>query len=95
MEWTNSFYPTLSSALLTTLSPVPFTTEEITGSTNEAAKGGNKAPKNQPSGCFISCFTVLVTPSVNTSKSTNDFIIFIISFKFVSTYFSVKLIYYI
>ena len=29
---------------------------------------------------FISCFTVSVTPSINTSKSSNDFIILIISF---------------
>ena len=29
---------------------------------------------------FISCFTISVTPSINTPKSSNDFIILIISF---------------
>ena len=33
-------------ALLTPLPRIPFTTEEITGCTNEAAKGANKAPRN-------------------------------------------------
>ena len=42
-----SIYPL--SALLTPLPPMPFTTEEITGCTNEAAKGANKAPRNLPS----------------------------------------------
>ena len=58
---------------------MPFTTEEITGCTNEAAKGANKAPRNPPSS-FISSFTVLANPSINTFESSNDFIIFIISF---------------
>ena len=36
--------------------PLPvihFTTEEITGCTNEAFKGANKAPRNQPYCFFI------------------------------------------
>ena len=33
-------------ALLTPLPHTPYTTEEITGFTNEAAKGVNKAPRN-------------------------------------------------
>ena len=67
-------------ALLTPLLLIHFTTEEITGCTNEAAKGANKVPRNLPSCFFISSFTVSVTPSMNTPESSNDFIILIISF---------------
>ena len=45
MEWNKKFpsmYPL--PALLTPLPLIPFTTEEITGYTNEAAKGANKTP---------------------------------------------------
>ena len=56
--------------LLTPVSLIPFTTEEITGCTNEAAIGANKAPRNRPSCFFISCFTVSVTPSINTPESS-------------------------
>ena len=59
---------------------VPSITEEITVCTNEVAKGGNKAPRNPPSCFFIPSFTVSVTSSINTPKSSIDFIIFIISF---------------
>ena len=52
-------------ALLIILPLIPFTTE-IAGCTNEAAKGANKARRNQPSCFFISCFTVSVIPSINT-----------------------------
>ena len=53
------------------------TTAEITGCIIEAATGANKAPRNY---CFfISCFTVSVTPSINTPESS-DFVILIISF---------------
>ena len=57
-----------------------FTTEEINGciNDNEAAKGGSKAPSNHF--FFISCFTVSVTSSVNTTESSIDFMIFITSF---------------
>ena len=65
--------------LLTPLPLIPFITEKITGCTNEAAKGANKAPRNPPS-FFISFFTVSVTPSSNTMESSNGFIIFIVSF---------------
>ena len=44
------------------------------------AKGANKAPRNLLYCFFISCFTVSVNPSINTSKSSNDFMILIISF---------------
>ena len=54
------------SALLPPLPLIPFTTEEITGCTNEAAKGANKTPRNPPSCFFISSFTISVTPSINT-----------------------------
>ena len=72
-----SIYPL--PVLPTPLLLIPFTTEEITGCTNEAAKGANKAPTNPPSCCFISCFTVSVTPSINTPEVSNDFMILIIS----------------
>ena len=55
--------------------PFLFTKEEATGATSEAAK----APRNPPSYFFISCFTVSVTPSINTSKFSSDFMILIIS----------------
>ena len=56
---------------------MPFTTEEITGRTNETAKGPNKAPRNPPFVFFTLSFTVLVAPSINTPESSNDFMIFI------------------
>ena len=40
-------------AFLTPLPLITFTTEEITGCTNEVAKGANKAPRNLRSCCFI------------------------------------------
>ena len=64
-------YPLL--ALLIPPPLIPFTTE-ITGCTNEAAKGANKAPRNLPP-FFISCFAISVTPSINTPESSNDFMI--------------------
>ena len=67
-------------ALLTPLPLILLTTEEVTGCTNEAAKGASKAPQNVPYCFFISCFTVLVTSSINTTESSNDFMILIISF---------------
>ena len=57
---------------------MPFTTEEITGCTNETAKGTNETRRNLPS-CFFSCFTVSVTP-INTSESSNDFIMILSNF---------------
>ena len=62
-------------ALLTPLPLITFTTEEIFSYTNEAAKGANKAARNASSCSFISCFTVSVTPSINTPESYNHFII--------------------
>ena len=67
-------------ALLTPLPLKLFTTEEIIGCTIEAAKGANKAPRSPPSCFFILCFTVSVTPSINTLECSNDFMILIISF---------------
>ena len=43
-------YPLL--ALVTSCPLIPVTTEEITGCTNEAAKGAKKASKNLPS-CLL------------------------------------------
>ena len=51
---------------------MPFTTEEITGCTNEAAKNPRKAPINLPSYFSISFFTVSVTPSINIPQSSNN-----------------------
>ena len=48
------------AALLTPLPVIPFTTEEITGCSNEAAKGANKSGRNFISRCFILCFTVSI-----------------------------------
>ena len=63
-EWNRSekflfIYPL--PALLTQLPIIPFTKEEITGCTNEAAKGDNKAQKNPAFVFFISSFTVSIT----------------------------------
>ena len=81
MEWNKTFlsiYPL--PTLLTPLPLIPFTTEEITGCSNEAVKYANKAGRNLPSCFFISCFTVSVMPSINTFESSNDFVILIILF---------------
>ena len=45
-----SMYP--FPAFLTPFPPIPFTTEEITGCTNDAAKGASKAGRN-PTYCFL------------------------------------------
>ena len=44
------------------------------------AKGANKAGRNPPSCIQISCFTVSITPSINTFQSSSCFMISIISF---------------
>ena len=67
----HSFFP----ALLTPLTLVPFHTEEITGCTNEADKGANKAERNPSSCLFASHLAVLVIPSVNLFETSNDYII--------------------
>ena len=59
---------------------MPFNTEKITDCTNEAAKSANKALRNPSSCFFIPCFSVSVTPSINTPEWSNDFMILIISF---------------
>ena len=66
---------------MTPFAVIPSTTEEITRCTTEAAKGANKAPINSLSGFLISCFTVLVTLSINIRERSRDFMILIISFK--------------
>ena len=81
MEWKWKFvfiYPL--PAFLTPLLLIPFTTEEITGCTNEASTGVDKIPKKLPSCCFISCFTVSVTPLINRTESSNDFLMLMIPF---------------
>ena len=66
--------------VLVPLPLIPFTSEEITVCTNEAAKGANKVQRNLPSCFFISCFTVSVIPSIHSFESSNDFMILIASF---------------
>ena len=81
MEWKWKFVfinPLL--AFLTPLLLIPFTTEEITGWTNEASTGVDKIPKKLPLCVFISCFTVSVTPLINRTESCNDFIMLMIPF---------------
>ena len=60
-----------SSCSSNSSSTYTFTTKEITGCTNEAAKSAYKAPRNPPLLFFISCFTVSVTSSINTNESAN------------------------
>ena len=64
---------------MTPLSVITYTTDEITVCTTEAAKDANKVARNPPYFFFISCFTASVNPSINTSKSSNNFTILIIS----------------
>ena len=60
-------------ALVTPFSDIAFINEETIGCNNEKALGTINeaaisaiiAPRNPPSCCFISCFTVSVTPSIN------------------------------
>ena len=59
------------------LIPLLFSTKEITGCINEAAKDTNKAARTPLSCFFISCLTVSVTPSINTPESSTDFMILI------------------
>ena len=65
---------------LTPILLILFTTEEITSYTNETATVSKKALRNPPSCFFISCFHVIVTPSINTPESSNVFIVLIMSF---------------
>ena len=75
-----SIYPL--PAFLTPIPLIPFTKEEITSFTKEANKVANKAPRS-PSCCFLfHVFLFQLTPSVNTPKSFNNFMILIISFIF-------------
>ena len=67
---------------ITPLPLIPFTTEKITGCTNEATKGDEKAPINPPSCFFISYFTVSVTQSIHTLQYSNDFMFLIVLFIF-------------
>ena len=67
-------------SLLTRLPLIPFITEEIFGYTNETTKGANKASRNPPPYFFTLGFTVSVTPSINTTESSSDFITLTTSF---------------
>ena len=75
------FFKISSSGFLVPLPLIPFTTEEVTVCTNEAAKGiTNKAGINPSFLFFVSVFTVLVITSTNIFESSIDFMILIISF---------------
>ena len=68
-------------ALRTPFPLKPFNTEEIAVCSNEVTKGAKKAARNPPFCCFFySCFTVLVTPSINTPESCIYLMILIKSF---------------
>ena len=86
MEWNYSFlFMDPLPDLLTSFSLSTLSTEEITGCSIEATKVAYKAPRNLRFCFFVACFTVSVPPSLNTPKSSNDFMIltllFISSFK--------------
>ena len=53
-------------ALVTPFPEIPFTNEEAIGCVNEASIGDKKGRRNPLSCFFISCFTVSVSPSINT-----------------------------
>ena len=55
------------------------TNEEAIGAINEASIGAIIAPGNSPSGFYIPCFTVSVTPSINRPDFSSDSTILIIS----------------
>ena len=59
------------SAVLTPHLPIPFTSKERTGSTNEDTKGANKSLRKPSSWFFIVCFNILVTSSINTLEWSN------------------------
>ena len=67
-----------SSSTHDSFSKDTFTNDEATGAINEEAIGANKGASNPPSCFFISCFTVSVTPSINTSAFSSYFMILII-----------------
>ena len=63
-----------------------FASVKNTGCANKVAKRSKKATENQPSSFCISCFTVSVTPSVNTSEPYNDFMILIVEINKVNSF---------
>ena len=81
MDWNYSFlFIDPLPDLLTSFSLSTLSTEEVTGCSIEASKVAYKAPRNPRFCFFVSCFTVSVTASLNTPKSSNDFMILILSF---------------
>ena len=65
-------------SLVTPLLLILFASEKNTGCANKVAKWSKKATENPPFSFCYSCFTVSVTPSVNTSEPYNDFMILIV-----------------
>ena len=60
---------------MTPLPVMSFTIEEITGCTNEAAKGANTALIQHLLAFFLSHVTLFsVTASINTPESSSDFV---------------------
>ena len=66
--------PSLVTPLLLILLP----SVKNTGCANKVAKWSKKATENPRFSFCFSCFTVSVTPSVNTSEPYNDFMILIV-----------------
>ena len=64
---------------MTPLLVIPVTTEKIKSFAIAADTAANIAPQTLTSSCYVSCFTVSVTPSNNTLESSNDLMILIIS----------------
>ena len=64
---------------MTPLLVIPVTTEKIKSFAIAADTAANIAPRTLTSSCYVSCFTVSVTPSNNTLESSNDLMILIIS----------------
>ena len=65
-RWTLLTVRTPLPDLMTPFPKKPPINEEVTVAVNEAATGANKVARNPASCFFISCFTVSVTPSINT-----------------------------
>ena len=64
-------------AIMTPLLVIPVSTEKIKSFAIAADTVVNIAPRILSSSCYVSCFTVSVTPSINTLESSNDFMILI------------------
>ena len=62
-----------------TLPKTPLPNEDATGAINKAALVAHKGTQNQPSCLFTLCFTIPVTPLIDTRESFSDSMTLIIS----------------